>query len=296
VHDVHNKLNFRPSLEQLEDRLTPATPAVLSGGVLYITGSSANDNIAVKQLTSLNRIQVLNNGSVQLFNASSVNQVRVNAGAGHDQVNLTEVYTKPCVVLGGAGNDTIYGGQGNDALYGQDGRDLLRGFAGADYLNGGANYGGPDVLFAGINDTVGDTDNTTLVNDPSDRVRFWLPGMATFSGHALLTDTAAAASRLVVYSPSSNPIVIYSITINGDHPDALVYRGLPNSSNVLYQVSAKTIVNNGGTSTTFELIAPYVNPFQSATWFRFSEKNGTQITVTAVTVEVSGTAPFVELK
>ncbi|MCC7428664.1 MAG: type I secretion C-terminal target domain-containing protein [Alphaproteobacteria bacterium] len=59
------------------------------------------------------------------------------------------------IIIGRAGNDTIYGYTGDDILLGNDGNDDLRGYAGADELYGGA---GNDTLRGDTSDTDVSTD------------------------------------------------------------------------------------------------------------------------------------------
>src|SRR5437868_13069020 len=78
------KTKFTPSLERLESRDVPTT-AVLSNGVLTITGTSGNDSIVLSQ--SNGRVQI--SGVTSTFATTSINSVVINDGAGSDSVSLS---------------------------------------------------------------------------------------------------------------------------------------------------------------------------------------------------------------
>src|SRR4051794_14237204 len=129
-----------PSIQHLETRrLLAATLATT--GVLDITGTSGNDTLAVA-LSGTNVGVKLNTASPQIFAASKVKAIHVNAGIGNDRVTIG-VSLPGAVVHGADGNDTLTGGSANDTLYGDNGNDSLLGGNGNDTMDGGA---GNDTL------------------------------------------------------------------------------------------------------------------------------------------------------
>lgn len=131
-------------LLSLEAREVPAT-AVLSGGILTITGNDTSETITVRQSATAITVDGFS-GSHAL---GSVAEIRIDVRGGNDTVNLQRtgaVVTKPAAIWGGAGNDVIHGGNGADYLDGGLGNDILFGYGGADRLAGDK---GDDVLFGG---------------------------------------------------------------------------------------------------------------------------------------------------
>jgi Ca2+-binding RTX toxin-like protein len=120
---------------------------------LIITGGLKNDVILIQSLEST-------------FAA----RITINAGAGHDRVDVSAV-TVPVnlwggtgrdTLIGGAGNDTIVGGNDSDSLVGNGGEDSMAGDAGNDTLVGGD---GLDSLAGGAgNDNLqGQSGNDLLI-------------------------------------------------------------------------------------------------------------------------------------
>ncbi len=81
----------------------------------------------------------------QTFNLSDFKSIEVDAGAGNDTVIVGKLDI-PCLLLGGAGDDTLAGGSDADTLSGGAGDDVLNGNGGNDSLIGGA---GNDTLSGG---------------------------------------------------------------------------------------------------------------------------------------------------
>jgi hypothetical protein len=77
----------------------PAT-AILSSGVLSVTGTSAAETITVRQTTS----QISIAGISQAFQTGQVSRIVVNGLAGNDVIDVRGI-TKPVTVNGGAGAD-----------------------------------------------------------------------------------------------------------------------------------------------------------------------------------------------
>jgi Ca2+-binding RTX toxin-like protein len=139
--------------------------ASVIGGVLTVTGTSADDTITVSlNLTDNTKIDVNINGTITSFpltNADAtpaITGIVVAGGQGNDKITIDQVnggITLPATLLGGsgmdiltgaAGNDLLVGGGDNDTLVGGDGDDTLVGGGGEDSLDGGA---GTNVLIQG---------------------------------------------------------------------------------------------------------------------------------------------------
>jgi hypothetical protein len=127
------------SLEPLERRtmlaatpLTVRTTSSALGTVLNVTGTAGDDRISIKATAT--GIQVSNATGWSAVYTGAFAQVKVDALAGHDRVQVDPNVRVDTVIWGGAGVDTLVGGSGNDRLYGGDARDYLYGTAGNDVL------------------------------------------------------------------------------------------------------------------------------------------------------------------
>ncbi len=153
---LSNLLQARLSVENLEARVTPASPivpgisATSANGTLTINGTALSDNIIVFR-DQLNRIEIL--GLHQTYTVKQVRRIDVHGGAGDDYIDLDSgnrpgerTLDTPATIYGDAGNDTIFGGNGSDMIYGGDGDDSLAGMGGSDYINGGS---GTDLFYGG---------------------------------------------------------------------------------------------------------------------------------------------------
>jgi hypothetical protein len=111
-----NANTFRPTLTHLEDRLAPATfqATISSTGVLQITGSNASETIKVRHVGS--DIIVDGVGKVAAYR---VREIRVDAGAGNDRIelNVSPQLAARSTVNGGAGTDLIVYPQGGLPRY-----------------------------------------------------------------------------------------------------------------------------------------------------------------------------------
>ena len=76
-------------------------------------------------------------------------QVNVEGGAGNDEIGIAT--RGECVLIGGAGDDSLTSGSGDDLLDGGSGDDSFEANAGKDTLIGGL---GHDVLRAGADDDI----------------------------------------------------------------------------------------------------------------------------------------------
>ena len=125
-------------IETLESRqLLAATLG--SDGTLTITGSNGRDAIEL-DLRSATRLKTeINDTSEQFFTYSQVKRIVIRALGGNDHVEFNDrnPITKPVIVYGGDGNDSLEGSPGNDTIYGEAGNDVLEGKLGNDSLVGG---------------------------------------------------------------------------------------------------------------------------------------------------------------
>ena len=147
-----------------------ATTAIFSGGVLTVTGDSANNNITLSR-DAAGRILV-NGGAIAVVGGTptvaNTSLLRALGQGGNDVITLSEANgaLPASNLFGGAGNDVLTGGSGNDQLFGQGGNDTLLGKGGFDLL-----FGGSD------NDTMtgGDADDQAFGQGGTDRM-VWNPG------------------------------------------------------------------------------------------------------------------------
>jgi Ca2+-binding RTX toxin-like protein len=124
-----------------------ATPApTLVDGVLTVVGFTNASNVAIADNVQITQsgatITIVHNSQLTTFPTASVTSIVVDVGGGNDYVILEKAdgtlsVTKPAILVGGLGNDSLRGGSGNDVIKGQGGNDSLLGGAGNDLLDGG---------------------------------------------------------------------------------------------------------------------------------------------------------------
>jgi Ca2+-binding RTX toxin-like protein len=120
-----------------------ATSATLNGaGRLTVTGTPGGETIVVRALNSTT-IRVTAPGINRNFAAGTVRSIQVNAAGGNDTVRIDDAVrafttTRPTVLDGGGGNDTIRGGRGGETLRGGNGDDTVTGLKGNDRVELGA--------------------------------------------------------------------------------------------------------------------------------------------------------------
>lgn len=144
---------FRPTLEQLMDRVVPTVTPLFDPvtGVLTVNGDDTAEVISVQTNLATGVHRVFEGNTLRgEFGITAVNQLRVFANGGADVVNLTAL-TPPANLIaisvdGGAGDDNIDGSTGNDSLSGGLGNDTLRGNLGNDTISGGEEVNDQDVL------------------------------------------------------------------------------------------------------------------------------------------------------
>jgi len=143
-------------LRALEARANPSvgvSATLLATGVLRITGTTAADEITVRQQDGtlwIDGTDILRGGvPYEAVYSDTVRRIDINGQAGNDVIFLgaggQQVGIRSLVnagpgddwVYGGSANDTVNGGLGNDLIFGAGGSDSLYGQAGDDFLDDG---------------------------------------------------------------------------------------------------------------------------------------------------------------
>jgi hypothetical protein len=204
---------FRPTLENLSDRIVPAGAYWGTDNVLRVLDDDGpNDRVEVRQvggqlsvLINNTQYSILRESNGQLVNTApvgSIARIDVDCEGGNDTLDLVQdageqPITLPVRIWGGAGNDYIRGGYGTSNLYGEGGNDTLQGNSGVDVLRGGDGndtlYGwsGNDQLFGGNgNDGLYGGDGTDTLNGGGGADRF------LFQSGDTVSDQTAADARL----------------------------------------------------------------------------------------------------
>jgi hypothetical protein len=178
--------------ETLEGRRLLSS-ATLSSGVLKITGnSSSSNNLGVS--VSGTSLVASHNGATQSFSASSVTRIEIAGGSSADKIWIKSDVTKPSILRGNGGNDSLSGGGGRDTIYGGSGSDLAYGNGNNDSLRG---EDGEDTLYGG-------SGTDTLSGDAGNDIRY----DEQFS-NGVSSDTGSAPS------PSSDPLANEGPTSSG---------------------------------------------------------------------------------
>lgn len=160
-------LRTRLTLEQLDDRIVPATGVLRNAlGQVVIEGTAGNDSASISVSGSNFLVEL--NGITTIFSVSRVKSF-VFKGLEGDDI-FTNNSSRPSIGYGGSGNDIMvggastdkfFGGDGNDDLSGNSGNDILYGELGDDRLTGGSGHDGLSGS-SGNDDLNGDSGNDTL--------------------------------------------------------------------------------------------------------------------------------------
>ncbi len=167
--------------------LPPPQPARLEGGVLklnigpdaHLRQSGAEDGdekVDIKYDDKTNEIVVSGFGVIQKFDASLVNSISGDGGAGVDEITVDKSVAKSLTLSGGDGDDILFGGSGVNTLMGGAGNDQLTGGPMGDTISGGdgddsiVGAGGDDNLDGGDGDDQirGDDGNDIITGGPGD--------------------------------------------------------------------------------------------------------------------------------
>jgi Ca2+-binding RTX toxin-like protein len=160
----------------LESRILLASVNI-SGGIVNFTGGSRAEQFTLSPVPGTNqfiimaanfsgtgrpiskmmegpvkrvRVEMLGGNDLVVINTGRYRaQVTVEGGAGNDEIGIAT--RGACVLVGGAGNDSLTSGSGDDLLDGGSGDDSFEANDGKDTLIGGLGY---DVLRAGAGDDI----------------------------------------------------------------------------------------------------------------------------------------------
>jgi Ca2+-binding RTX toxin-like protein len=222
-------------LEQLEGRRLLSAAFSVVDGTLILRGTGRGDQIRVTRTGGVApavvgaivpplRLLVELNGRQRTFDPATIQRIRIEAGAGDDQVLLdtNPFHTPPlfagstnlpATLIGGDGDDTLVGGQANDLLLGGAGRDALAGSYGDDTLDGGSGsdgllgQDGNDVMLGGRgedrftlqgNDTVDGGLGNDLYSKVSPRGRAKVKNVEAALSGTVLPDAFFELDTLVV--------------------------------------------------------------------------------------------------
>jgi Ca2+-binding RTX toxin-like protein len=146
------------------DRVTRRTPptlfetlesrrllsVALAEGVLRVVGTHKSDHITITiESSTPDQATVEINNFVRRFKLSDIEEISIQAGQGHDFVQIdpgkgalnmqTRLYGSggDDTLTGGAGPDRAYGGSGKDIVESNSGRDVIYGESGGDTIEGG---------------------------------------------------------------------------------------------------------------------------------------------------------------
>src|SRR5688500_8932658 len=140
------------AIESLEDRQMLAI--FLDDGVLTVTAAGKDDVVHIERISPTDaRIRVKVNKAAKIFQASAVDEILIQTGAGNDRIQTAAADDE---IDGGDGNDSILSGSGDDFVEGGDGADTINAGNGHDQAYGGA--GNDTLLGAGGNDVLGGDD------------------------------------------------------------------------------------------------------------------------------------------
>ena len=240
------------ALETLETRRMFATTAVLSAGVLTVTGDNAANWIVISN-PAAGQIRVSDNGFANViatFSAANVQKLALHGLDGADNLQNNISQTIPTTVYGGSGNDTIigmngadklYGGNDNDMLIANNGNDSVYGGAGNDSIKGGW---GNDMLYGEAGNDTFETDMTAL-SDGNDVISGgsgtdhanYAPRQAPLS---LTLDNVANDGNLAAGEADNILTDVENVTGSGAQSDFIVGSALANSLN-----------GNGGNDTIY---------------------------------------------
>src|SRR5262245_50124559 len=116
----HSANSFRPTLEDLQDRLVPSSVVLGTDGNIHVDGTTGADTVSVSLVGSTFKVHDVNN-TTGVTRDTFIPVTRVTGGAvyfngsaGGDRFdNLSSLRT---VANGGGGGDTLVGSSGADLL------------------------------------------------------------------------------------------------------------------------------------------------------------------------------------
>jgi hypothetical protein len=162
------RVNFRPSLDHLENRLTPTTFVNLSQGghTLNITGDNHANTVDIQQDDTNNQLTVVADGHTVQFDSDQITNIKVNLKGGDDQFSygLQSDFTnsKKINIDLGKGNDQAQLNFFNDGNIKADLAINVLGGSGNDQLK--ASFGEVDDAKLTLNAFMGDGKDDVTVN------------------------------------------------------------------------------------------------------------------------------------
>jgi Ca2+-binding RTX toxin-like protein len=212
--------------------------------VLLVTGTSKNDILIIEpRAANTTQVRVKNTGRLLgTVSNSSFQNIVVYALGGNDTIVIDPRITRPALIFGGDGNDSlsggggndqISGGNGNDSLFGNNGNDTLCGEAGNDNLHGGngddLEFGemGSDHLYgdAGKDVLLGGDDNDFLYGGIDNDQLFGQAGNDQLYGDAGNDIIVGGAGNDKLYGSAGRDILIGGIgadQLNGETADDIL--------------------------------------------------------------------------
>src|SRR5262249_21304513 len=235
--------SLKLSLEQLEDRVTPAATLTISGTDLLYTGSSVNNNLSISvaggTYTFNDTAEVINvvgsgatgSGSNTVTIADSfVSSIAVNTADGTDTINIRSI-NDPTTVAGGNGNDTVNVSSNGATLTGN-----LAGIAAPLTVNADA---GADKLC--VSDFAASTGNGNVVVDSGS-----ITGFAGSGDNVTIQySTTGGTFSLVRLIGSNSPTLPEVFTVNNPSGPVQLDGNAGNDTADVQALSAATTVNMG---------------------------------------------------
>ena len=229
-----------PVFQQLEERRLLS--AAVSGGILTVVGTDANDTINVGlNATDNTKLDVNVNGTVSSFallnadTTAAITGIKISGGNGNDTLTVDQTnggIALPVTLIGGNGQDTLTGGAGDDVLIGGNGKDHCAGGDGNDSVNGG---NGKDVLDGGAGTNV-------IIQGKDKGKKDHAPKPDKGHGHS----DGGSDGGLDVAGTAS--VVLGKLVVLGTSGDDTITIGLNATDNT------KLDVNINGTVTSFPLL------------------------------------------
>jgi len=221
--------------------------AVLSGGVLTVTGDG-HDNTITASRDAAGTILV-NGGTVAVSGGvptiANTTLIRIIGLNGNDLLLVDDSNgpMPPANLLGGEGDDTLTGSASDDVLDGGPGNDTLNGRDGNDTLIGGP---GNDIL-------IGGRGNDTIFGGEGDDVIVWNPGDGSDvvegeDGEDTLVFNGSNANEIVDLSANGQRLRFFrdvgNITMDCDGVEHVIFRALGGGDMVTVNDLTGTQVTN----------------------------------------------------
>lgn len=193
----------------------PVAPVVLpsnplnvttTGNVLNVAGTTANEQIVVKQSDTTFTIV---NGSWSTTVTGTFTQVVVKCTGGTDSVTIDASVTIPATLYGGTGNDTLVGNNAGDTFYAGTGSNKMVGGAGNDTFVTVGNTGGDSVTGGAGNDSfwMGAAANEVVTDlSAAENAAGHLHRIASFVNGRSLANPAVTDATMTTKSFSADPL------------------------------------------------------------------------------------------